>query len=133
MTPLLAAYAAAAFAFCLADFLWLGFVAKGFIASQVGALVLDRPNWTAAAIFYALYLAGVVFFAVRPALAEGSLGGAVLHGALFGFFCYATYDLTNLATLKGWTLPMALVDIGWGTVVTAIAAAAGFLGARAAS
>ena len=133
MPPLLAAYAAAAVAFCLADFLWLGFVAKGFIASQVGALVLDRPNWTAAAIFYALYLAGVVFFAVRPALAEGGLGSAVLHGALFGFFCYATYDLTNLATLKGWTLPMALVDIGWGTVVTAIAAAAGFLGARAAS
>ena len=61
-----------------------------------------------------------------PALAEGSLGSAVLHGALFGFFCYATYDLTNLATLKGWTLPMALVDIGWGTVVTAIAAAAGY-------
>ena len=133
MTPLLAAYAAAAIAFCLADFLWLGIIAKDFIRSQVGALVLDPPNWTAAAIFYALYLAGVVFFAVRPALAEGSLGSAVLHGALFGFFCYATYDLTNLATLRGWTLPMALVDIGWGTVVTAIAAAAGYLGARAVS
>ena len=133
MPPLAAAYVAAAVAFCLADLLWLGFIAKDFIQSQVGALLRTPPGWTAAAIFYAMYLGGVVFFAVRPALAEGSLGTAALHGALFGFFCYATYDLTNLATLRGWTLPMALADIGWGTAVTAWAATAGFLGARAAS
>jgi uncharacterized membrane protein len=133
MPPLVAAYLAAAVAFCLADLLWLGFVAKAFIQAQIGPLVRTPPDWTAAAIFYAMYLGGVVFFAVRPALADGSLGTAALHGALFGFFCYATYDLTNLATLRGWTLPMALVDIGWGTVVTALAATAGFLGARAAT
>jgi uncharacterized membrane protein len=81
-------------------------------------------------VFYALYLVGVVIFAIAPALEKRSLRKAVVSGALFGFFAYATYDLTNLATLKGWSLTVSVVDILWGTFVTAVAATAGYVVAR---
>jgi uncharacterized membrane protein len=89
----------------------------------------DTPNMPAAVAFYLVYIFGVLFFAVRPALAAGDWRVGLLNGALFGFFAYATYDLTNLATLKGWSLPVSLVDIAWGAVLSAIAASAGSLAA----
>lgn len=130
MTRILVAYIAALVAFCILDFIWIGFVARGFYQAQVGTLLLAPPKWGVAALFYALYVVGVVIFAVLPALEAGSWPRALVLGALFGFFCYATYDLTNFATLKGWTWPMAAVDILWGVVITATCATAGYLAAR---
>jgi uncharacterized membrane protein len=124
------AYAAAAITFLVLDLVWLGFVAGDFYRTALGGLLLEKPNIPAAVAFYALYLVGVLIFAVAPALAAGSMRKAVVSGALFGFFAYATYDLTNLATLKGWSLAVSVVDILWGTVVTAVTAGAGYLGAR---
>ena len=132
MTRIIVAYLATLVAFCAGDFVWLGTVATGFYQSQVGPLMLAAPNWPAAGAFYALYAAGTVLFAVMPALRAGAWTSALLQGALFGFFAYATYDLTNLATLKGWSLGVTVVDIAWGVVVTGLAATVGFLSARAA-
>ena len=130
MTRFAIAYAATFIVFCGLDFLWLGFVAKGYYQSQVGALLLEKPNWPVAAAFYVIYIAGVLIFAVLPALDAGQWVKALLYGALFGFFAYATYDLTNLATLKGWSPGVALLDLAWGAVVTGISATAGYLVAR---
>jgi uncharacterized membrane protein len=126
MTRFAVAYAATAIVFCGLDFLWLGFVAKGYYQSQVGALLLDKPNLPVAALFYGLYIVGVLIFAVLPALDAGAWGKALLQGALFGFFAYATYDLTNLATLKGWSPGVAMLDLAWGAVVTGLSAIAGY-------
>ena len=131
MTRLLVAYVATLAAFCVLDFIWIGFIARGFYQAQVGVLLLAPPRWGVAAMFYALYVAGVVVFAVMPALEAASWLRALVLGGLFGFFCYATYDLTNLATLKGWTWPMTAVDVLWGVVITASCATAGYLAARA--
>ena len=131
MTRILVAYSATLVAFCILDFIWIGFVARGFYQAQVGVLLLAPPRWGVAAMFYALYVAGVVVFAVMPALEAASWLRALVLGGLFGFFCYATYDLTNLATLKGWTWPMTAVDVLWGVVITASCATAGYLAARA--
>jgi uncharacterized membrane protein len=132
MTRFAVAYAATAIVFCGLDFIWLGFVAKGYYQSQVGALLLDKPNLPVAALFYGLYIVGVLIFAVLPALDEGAWGKALLNGALFGFFAYATYDLTNLATLKGWSAGIAMLDLAWGAAVTGLSATAGFLVTKAA-
>jgi uncharacterized membrane protein len=131
MTRIAIAYIATAVVFCGLDFLWLGVVAKGYYQSQVGTLLLDRPNLPVAAAFYALYVAGVLIFAVVPGLEMGSPVRALAAGALFGFFAYATYDLTNLATLKGWSVGITLLDLAWGAIVTGISATAGVLAARA--
>ncbi|MFZ4532535.1 MAG: DUF2177 family protein [Alsobacter sp.] len=104
------------------DIVWLSTVGKGFYRDQIGALLLDQPRLVPAAAFYLLYGAGVVLFAVSPAVASGSALQAALWGALFGFFAYMTYDLSNLATLRGFTTAFAVVDIAWGTVMTAIVA-----------
>ncbi len=124
------AYAATLVVFCGLDFLWLGFVAKGYYQSQVGTLLLEKPNLPVAALFYGLYIVGILTFAVLPALDAGQWGKALLYGALFGFFAYATYDLTNLATLKGWSMGVAVLDLAWGVTVTAISATAGYLVTR---
>ena len=130
MTRIAIAYAATFIVFCALDFLWLGFVAKSYYQSQVGTLLLEKPNLPVAALFYVLYIVGVLIFAVLPALEVGQWSRALLHGALFGLFAYATYDLTNLATLKGWSAGLALLDLSWGAVVTGISATAGYLVAR---
>ena len=130
MTRLAVAYAATAIVFCGLDFIWLGFVAKGYYQTQIGTLLLEKPNLPVAALFYALYIVGVLIFAVLPALDAGSWGKALLYGALFGFFAYATYDLANLATLKGWSLRIALLDLAWGSVVTGASATAGYVVTR---
>jgi len=100
--------------FFLIDMVWLGVVAKDFYQQQLGYL-MGPVNWTAAIIFYLVYIIGILLFAVYPALQEGSLTKALMLGALFGFFTYATYDFTNLATVKDWPLLVTGVDILWGT------------------
>jgi uncharacterized membrane protein len=115
-------------AFFAIDMAWLGLVASRFYQSQIGYL-LGPVNWPAAIIFYLLYIAGILIFAVHPALISGSFSKAVLLGALFGFFAYATYDLTNLATVKDWPLLVTVVDLMWGTVLTgSVAAVSYYLG-----
>ncbi len=107
--------------FFLIDMLWLGVVAKDFYRSRLGHLMGDI-NWVAAIIFYLIFLVGLTIFATVPAVKETSVLTAVLYGALFGFFTYATYDLTNLATLRDWPLSVVFVDIIWGTILGATVA-----------
>lgn len=118
------AYIVAIVVFCVIDTLWIGTFAQDFYNEQIGHL-RGKVNWGAAIVFYLMYIAGIVIIAVHPALISGSVKTAVIYGALFGFFCYATYDLTNYATLKGWPLKMVIVDIIWGVfLTTSIATAA---------
>ncbi len=98
------------------DLLWLGVVARGFYASQLGEL-LGPINWAAAAVFYLIFLVGLLIFAIQPGLDHASVWRAVILGALFGFVAYATYDLTNLATLKNWPLTITIIDMVWGAVL----------------
>lgn len=133
MTRLLLAYTGTLVAFALLDLVWLGYVARGFYQSQVGALLRSPPRWWAALLLYALYAAGVTGFVVVPALDGGSLVGVLAVGAAFGLVVYGTYDLTNLAVLRGWTPAAAAVDVAWGAAVSAAAAAAGFGLARLAA
>ena len=128
--PYLVIYAATAAAFLVLDALWLGWIAKEFYFSRLEGLVHDSPKLLPAGIFYALYIVGIIVFCIEPALKAGSLRLAITYGALFGFLAYATYDMTNLATLKNWPLSVALVDMAWGAMITATASAAGFAVAR---
>jgi uncharacterized membrane protein len=123
-------YIAALITIAVLDFLWLGVVAKSWYQSGIGHLMADKPNFIAAAFFYLLYPVGVVFFAALPALEGGQFAKAALFGALFGFFVYGTYDMTNMATLKDWPLGLALADIAWGTFVSAVGAVAAVLAHR---
>ena len=100
------------------DFVWLSVVANKFYKSQIGTLLLEKPNMLAAVAFYVIYVVGIVAFVLTPALEKNSWQHAAGYGALFGFIAYATYDLTNLATLKGWTLKLVVVDLLWGAVLT---------------
>ena len=120
------AYLATAVVFLVADMIWLGFVAKNFYRDNLGGMLLEQPSIPVAAAFYALYVVGVIIFAVAPALREETWLTAAIYGALFGFFAYATYDLTNLATLKDWPPIVSIVDLAWGTCVTAVAATGGY-------
>jgi len=112
------------------DMVWLGLVAKNFYAKQIGFLMKTDVNWTAAILFYLLYIAGLVVFVISPALEKNSWTHAVLFGALFGLIAYATYDLTNLATIKNWPLVVTVVDLIWGMVLSASVSTIGFLIAK---
>ena len=125
-----AAYCGAAITFCVMDFIWLTKVAKNFYQSHMGELMTADVKMLPAIIFYLLYLVGVVVFAVSPALREQSWMLAAGLGLLLGIVAYASYDLTNMATLKDWSITLTLVDIAWGAVVTAVSAVAGFYAAR---
>lgn len=125
MTRLLSAYAAVALVMLAIDLVWLGAVAKPLYLQGIGHLMLEQPNLPAAVAFYVVYALGLMVFAVVPAARTRGWGSALWRGALFGFFAYATYDLTNLATLKGWPVWLAALDIGWGSLVSAVSAAAG--------
>lgn len=103
--------------FFLIDLIWLGVLAKDFYKKHLGHLMRPDVNWTAAVIFYLLFIAGIVIFAVKPALETLNAGRALLYGALFGLMAYATYDLTNLATLRDWPLIVTVVDLIWGTLL----------------
>lgn len=112
--------------FAIIDGIWLSFVANKFYRSQIGPLLLDKPNLPAAIAFYLVFLVGLVVFVINPAIQSNDWKVALGLGALFGFVTYATYDLTNLATLKGYPLTLTLVDLAWGTVLTASVSAAAF-------
>ena len=126
MTKTLAGYMAALVALALCDALWLGFVSREFYKARLGQLLLDQPLWSIAILFYLIHAAGISVFPVPMALNGGSWTTAILYGALFGFFAYSAYDITNLATLRGWPMAVSLVDLAWGTVATAIASMASF-------
>lgn len=101
------------------DLVWLGVIASKLYRHYLGFLMADKINWPAALIFYGIFISGLVFFVIEPALARESLRYALGAGAFFGFLTYATYDLTNLATLKDWPLPITLIDLVWGSLLSA--------------
>ena len=101
------------------DMFWLGFVAKNFYRQQSGMLMKPDINWIAAIIFYLIFIVGLVVFVITPAMEKGSWVHSLIFGALFGFVCYATYDLTNLAVAKDWPLLVTIVDLAWGAVLAA--------------
>jgi uncharacterized membrane protein len=121
MTTVLALklYGIALVAFVVLDMLWLGLVANGLYKRLLGPLLRESPNIGAAVAFYALFLVGLVYFAIAPAVDGGTLGDAALKGALFGLFTYATWDLTNLAVLKGFPAAVVPIDMAWGTALGA--------------
>jgi len=122
-------YFSALVAFFAIDMLWLGVISRKFYARQLGHLLSPKVYWLPAIIFYLLFIAGILIFAVIPGLEAGSLATTALMAALFGLFCYATYDLSNLSTLKDWPLVVTVVDIIWGiTVSTTVAVIAYFIG-----
>ena len=125
------AYLFTAIVFLSIDLIWLSKVAKKYYSDALGDLLLDRPNMGAAVAFYAIYVAGIVYFAVSPAMKSGSANTALICGTLFGFFAYATYDMTNYATLRNWPLTLSLVDVLWGSCLTGISAWLGYLINRA--
>lgn len=126
MTAILAAWAATVSVFLAIDAVWLGVIASGFYRRALGDLMLDKPKLEIAVLFYLLYALAIVVLAALPAARSGSWLGAAGLGALLGLAAYGTYDITNLSTLKNWPLYMSLVDMVWGTALTAVAAVAGF-------
>ena len=115
-------YIAGLITFLIIDFIWLKYVALGFYRSNIGHLMTDQPNLVTAGLFYLVYVVGVVILAVNPALEKQQWTIAVLYGGLLGLVAYGTYDITNLATLKGWPPLVAIVDVIWGTILTATVA-----------
>ena len=118
------------FAFFVIDMLWLGIVARAFYQKYLGFLMTPSPNWLAAIIFYLLFILGLLVFVVLPGLKDNSLTTTLLRAALFGLISYATYDLTNLATLKDWPLLVTVVDMTWGTVLSMTISLVSFLVGR---
>jgi len=112
-------YAVAFVSFMVIDLVWLGVVARSFYRTELGHLMRPNVNWTAAVLFYLIFVAGIVVFAVLPAIGRESLGQALVLGAFFGLVTYAAYDLTNLATLEGFPVRMAAVDMLWGMILCA--------------
>jgi uncharacterized membrane protein len=112
-------YLVAVVVFFLIDMLWLGVIAKDLYAKELGHLLTSNINWIAAIIFYLLFVVGIVFFVIHPAIEKNSLSYALIAGLMFGFMTYATYDLTNLATLKDWPLKIVFIDIAWGSFLSA--------------
>jgi uncharacterized membrane protein len=99
--------------------IWLVLIAKNFYRKQIGFLMKSEINWIAAIVFYLLFIIGLVTFVISPAVEKHSWAHSILFGALFGIITYATYDLTNLATIKGWPVLITIVDLAWGMVLSA--------------
>lgn len=131
MTRTILLYLGTAVTMVAIDLVWLGVVARNFYVERMGDLLLPRPDIPVAIGFYLLYAAGLVIFAGYGADRGGGWTSALLWGGLFGLFAYATYDLTNLATMKGFPASVAAVDMAWGTLVSAVSAAAGVAITRA--
>jgi len=111
--------------FFAVDMVWLGLVARTFYSQYLGYLMAPSVNWPAALLFYLLFIVGILVFVVLPGLKSGSTRDTLLRAALFGLITYATYDLTNLATLKDWPLVLSVVDMAWGTTLSLIVSYAG--------
>lgn len=127
MIRLLGAYAATLVTLLVFDAVWLGLVARPLYVGGIGHLMAESPRLGAAAVFYAVYAAGLMFFAVLPQAGTAGWATTLLAGAAFGAVAYATYDLSNLATLRDWPLGLSMLDIGWGALLSALAAVAGKL------
>ncbi len=130
MTKYLALYGLTAVVFFAIDFVWLSLATSRIYAPYIGDLLLERPNLPVAAAFYLLYVIGVLVLASLPGYEKSSLADAVMRGAIFGLLAYGTYDLTNLATLKGWAWQVSAIDMVWGMTLTGTVAAAGYWIAR---
>ena len=130
LSRILLVYVLTTCVFFAVDMVWLGFIAKKIYRKYLGGFLSDSVNWIPAVIFYLLFVVGALLFVVFPALEKGSLTKAVVFGALFGLFTYATYDLTNLATLKGWPLQIVFIDIIWGMTLSCVVSTSGYLFAR---
>ncbi|WP_454758895.1 DUF2177 family protein [Caulobacter segnis] len=127
---MLAAYAATLVTFLALDFVWLSLMVERIYRPALGDLLAAKPRMGAAVVFYLAYAAGLVFLVVAPALKEASLSRAGVNGLVLGAMAYATYDLTNQATLRTWSTKLSLVDIAWGACLTAVAAMVGYAVAR---
>ena len=125
MIKYVAAYAATAIVMVALDLLWLGVIARSVYRQGIGHLMADQPNVPVAVLFYAVFALGLMFFAVAPHGTGADWGKTIVAAALFGFFAYATYDLTHLATLKNWPTGVSLLDMAWGVVVSVASASAG--------
>lgn len=123
-------YFAVLIAFLAIDLVWLGLVARAFYRKHLGFLMTSSPNWLAAIIFYLLFIVGVLFFVVVPGLERNSLTTTLLRAALFGLVTYATYDLTNLATIRDWPVLVTVVDLIWGTVLSMTVSYIGFMAGK---
>lgn len=120
------AYAATLLTFVVLDVMWLSLVAIGQFEARVGPILRPSPILAAAAVLYVIYAGGLLILAVRPALQQRAMQTAAVHGAVLGLTAYATFDLTNLAVITGWTLDLALLDMAWGTFLSCVAAVAGY-------
>lgn len=120
------AYALTVCVMAALDFLWLGVVAKSFYADRLAHLLAPSITWWAAGTFYLSFVLALYYFAVNPAYAARSLSVALMNGAFLGLAAYATYDLTNTATLPSWPVSVTLVDVAWGAFTSAVTAAAGY-------
>jgi uncharacterized membrane protein len=112
--------------FFVIDLFWLGLIAKNIYRKYLGSLMSDTVNWAAAVLFYLLFIAGIFVFVIYPSLEKQSATRALLFGAFFGLISYATYDLTNYATLKGFPLNIVIIDLIWGTTLTSIVSISGY-------
>ncbi|WP_332641451.1 DUF2177 family protein [Brevundimonas sp.] len=130
MIKYVAAYLGAGLTFAALDAVWLTTMSSRLYKPALGPILADRPDMKAAVVFYLVSIAGTVFLAVEPALREGAWQRAALNGAVLGFVAYATYDLTNQATLNVWSTRLTIIDICWGTVLTTVSAIGGYLAAR---
>lgn len=113
--------------FMVIDLIWLGIIAKDLYSRHLGYIMRTPPNWIAAIGFYIIFILGLMFFALYPALDKEAIRYAFLYGAFFGFVAYATYDLTNLATLKDWPILITVIDLTWGTVLGGMTTSLSFL------
>jgi uncharacterized membrane protein len=123
-------YFASAIGFFALDMLWLGLIAKNFYRQKLGFIFTGEVDWKAAALFYTLYFAGLLYFGILPGLKDCNWTTVLLNSALFGFFCYATYDLTNKATILQWPWIVVGVDLIWGLIVTSFGGLVGFWAAK---
>ena len=117
-------------AFFAIDMVWLGLAARSFYQQYLGFLMAPSPNWFVAIIFYLMFVAGLLVFVVVPGLKANSLRTTLIHAALFGLITYATYDLTNLATLKDWPAVLSVVDMLWGTVLSVLVSYISFMAGK---
>jgi uncharacterized membrane protein len=127
MKTIVIAYLAAGIAFLIVDAVWLMAMAETLYRPLLGSKLETSFKLAPAICFYLIYVAGIVYFAVLPAIEDGRLAKAALNGAVLGLVAYATYDLTNQATLRDWPLALTLADIPWGVFVTTVGASAGFV------
>jgi uncharacterized membrane protein len=125
-SKILLSYVLTTIVFFAIDLVWLGLLAKNIYRKYLGSMMSDTVNWGAALIFYLLFIVGIFIFVINPAIEKQSAARALVLGAIFGLITYATYDLTNYATLKGFPINVVIIDLAWGTFVTAVVSLVGF-------